>query len=533
MLSHRSIGCAALVTATALAGPALARTPTNTMVMAWNLDAISTFDPAQIGEVVTNEFITNICDSLVAMDPEDESAVVPAVAESWEVSDDNMSITFQMRTDAVHPSGNPVTAHDLVWSMTRVVELGFGNAAMLTSYGFTAENAIDSFVALDDHTFQLNLSDAFPIEIILQAVVASRVGHILDSEYLKAQEVDGDRANQYLTTSTACVGPYNLRQWSAGEVVVLEANENYYGTPPATPRWIIRHVPEAGSQRLLLEQGEIDVARDLGAEDLRVLQDNPDLRLESTLNHQIFYLSFQTGREPFDNDTLRHAFRYMFDYDGLAETVMANLGVPRNTVVPIGAFAGLDEDEGAPFSLDLDRARELLEEAGMGDGFTASLYIAPGPFAPSVAQHLQANAAELGITLNIEQMASAQLFSAFRGRDFDMLMSSWQTNIAHAHGMLERHATNPDNSPEAELGMYPTWRKSWFREDFNERVRAALFETDPDTQMEMYRQLQLDHMEQGPGVYLFQTSANAMMRNNVQDWTWHAFRVYYNLAHKD
>lgn len=533
MFTPRFIGRAALLACTAMAGPALARTPANTMVMAWNIDAISTFDPAQIGEVVTNELITNICASLVRHDPGNESQMTPWLAESWDVSDDGMSITFNLVRDAVHPSGNPVTAEDLVWSMTRVVELGFGNAAMLTSYGFTIENAAESFVALDDHTFQINLSDPYPIDLILQAVAAGRVAHALDSEYLKGQEVDGDWANGYLTTNTACVGPYRLRQWSAGEVVILEANENYFGEAPRTPRWIMRHVPEAGSQRLLVEQGDVDVARDLGAEDLRAMQENPDLQLMSTLNHQIFYLSFNSGREPFGDDLFRHAFRHLIDYDALADTVMAYIGVPRNTVVPLGAFAALDEEEGAPFGLDLEKAATLLEEAGVTLPMTARLFVGSPPYAAPVAQHIQANAARVGITLEIEQMANAQLFSAFRGREFDMLMSSWQTNIPHAHGMLERHAVNPDNRVEAALGMYPTWRSAWYRPEFNERVREALFETDPDRQVELYHALQRDHMEQGPGVYMFQMANNAVIRNNVRGWDWHAFRVFLNHVYKE
>lgn len=533
MANARLLGASALAAIMAVSAPALARTPQNTMVMAWNIDAISTFDPAQIGEVVTNELITNICDSLVVADPENEAGVLPAVAESWTVSDDGMVITFTLRRDAVHPSGNPVTAHDLVWSMTRVVELAFGNAAMLTSYGFTKENAIDSFVALDDHTFQLTLSDPYPIDIIMQAVVSGRVGHVLDSEYLKTKEVDNDRANAYLTTNTACVGPYRLRQWSAGEVVILEANENYYGTPPRTPRWIIRHVPEAGSQRLLIEQGDVDIARDLGAEDLRALSQNPNVALQSTLNHQIYYMSFNNGRPPFDNDKVREAFRYLIDYDALAETVMTYIGVPRNTVVPIGAFAALDEEEGAPYGLDIDKARALLQEAGYGDGFAARLFIGTLPYNAAVAQHVQANAAQVGVTLTIEQMANAQLFSAFRGREFDTLMSSWQTNIPHAHGMLERHAVNPDNRMEAALGMYPSWRSAWYRPDFNERVREALFETDRDRQVELYHALQRDHMQQSAAAYMFQMANNAVVRSNVRDWTWHAFRVYMNKVHKD
>jgi peptide/nickel transport system substrate-binding protein len=534
MMSARSFGRAALLAGTALAaGSASAQTPPNTMVMAWNIDAISTFDPAQIGEVVTNELIMNTCDTLVEMDPQNESDVVPAIAESWSVSDDGLQITFNLRDDALHASGNPVTAQDFEWSMKRVLSLGFGNAASLTQWGFTTENMDQSFVAVDDYTFQINLSAPYPLELIMQAVAANRVAIPLDRETVLANEVDGDLGNQYLLTATECPGPYRLARWNAGEVVVLEANDNYYGDKPPMDRWIIRHVPEAGSQRLLVEQGDVDIARDLGAEDMRDIDANPDIELVSTLRHQMFYLGFDNGQERFADDRVRQAFRYLIDYDQLGETVMAYDGVPRASVVPLGAYGALDEEEGQPFGLDLEKARELLEEAGYADGFTARLFIVSAPYAAPIAQHIQANAAEVGITLEIEQMANAQLFSAFRGRDFDTVMLSWSTSIPHAHGMLSRHAVNPDNSEEAALRQYPTWRAQWFREEFNERVDEALFERDPEKQLELYRQLAIDHMNEGPFAYMFQLYNTAAVANRVEDWTWHAFRVYYDLASKN
>src|SRR5690606_40413405 len=116
----------------ALGAPALAETPPNALVMAYNIDAITTFDPAQIAEAVTDEFITNICDSLANFAPDDESTSVPSLAESWDVSEDGLTITFHLRDGIVFPDGTPGTAGDLVWSMARVVQLGFGNAAQLT-----------------------------------------------------------------------------------------------------------------------------------------------------------------------------------------------------------------------------------------------------------------------------------------------------------------------------------------------------------------------------------------------------------------
>ena len=527
MVTGRIMLRTVLLACTALALPAAAATPPDTMVMARNIDAISTFDPAQIGEVVTNEIIQNICDALVENDPADEASVRPAVAESWTVSDDGMQITFNLVKGATFPSGNPVTAQDVAWGMQRVLTLGFGNAATLTEYGFTKENAAQSFVAVDDHTFQINLSKPYPLELVMQAVAANRVAAVLDSKTIMAEEVNGDLGNQFLKTNTACVGPYRLRTWSAGEVVILEANPEYYDEAPKLKRWIIRHVPEAGSQRLLIEQGDVDIARDLGSEDVRALSANPDVSVEQALNHQLFYMGFNSGQDRFADDRVRLAFKYLFDYDALAETVMAFDGIPRASVVPFGAYGALDRKEGQPFSLNIEKAKALLTEAGYGDGFTARLFIGSLPYNAPIAQHVQANAAKVGITLEIEQMANAQLFSAFRGRDFDTVMLSWQTSVPHAHGMLSRHAINPDNSAEAKLTMYPTWRASWFREDFNARVEAALFERDPETQKAMYADLQRDHMEQGPFAYLFQLTNTAVIRTTVKDWQWNAFRVYY------
>ena len=174
---------------------AAAETPPDTMVMARNIDAISTFDPAQIGEVVTDELIVNICDSLVETDPQNEAGVIPAVAKEWSISEDGQKITFKLAEDAVFPSGNPVRAEDAAWSLRRVLELGYGNAATLTEYGFDAESVNEAFVAVDEHTLEINLSRPYPSELIMQAIASNRVANVLDKETILAEEVDGDFGN--------------------------------------------------------------------------------------------------------------------------------------------------------------------------------------------------------------------------------------------------------------------------------------------------------------------------------------------------
>lgn len=516
-----------LVALAAAQARAFAQTPGNALVMAWNIDAISTFDPAQIGEVVTNELVTNTCDSLVTFAIGDEREVEPSFAESWEVSQDGQEITFHLRQGATFPSGNPVTAQDAAWSLHRVVHLGFGNAATLTEYGFTAENVETMITATDDHTLVMRLDRPYPVTLVLQAIAANRVAAILDRETIMANEGGGDHGNAYLTTRTECVGPYRLAQWNAGEAVILEANDTYWGQAPGLQRVFIRHVAEAGTQRLLLEQGDVDVARDLGPDDLSALDAGGMIAVERVLRPQLFFWTFNMTEGPFAEPQVRRAMRYLIDYDALQDSVMSYLGVQRASFTPIGSVGALDEAEGQPFELDLDRARELLAEAGYPDGFSSSVLIGTLPHSAPIAESIQQNAAQIGVQLSLERMANAQLFSRIRAREYQSGMLAWQTAVPDAHGMASRLVFNPNNDPNAPMSMYPSWRAGYFDEEVNARIDAALMESDLAARDAMYADLQRDIMEDGPMAIMFQMYNVAGVRPEIQNWTWNGFRTDY------
>lgn len=531
-LRRRALGavCGAILAAAPFA--AGAATPSSALVMAWNIDAISTFDPAQIGEVVTDEIVKNTCDTLVDFDPADESKVVPLFAESWDVSDDRLQITFHLRKGATFPSGNPATAADTAWSMQRVVKLGFGNAATLTEYGFTKDKVDSQITAPDDATLVLKLDKPYPTSLILQAIAANRVSATMDRKTLMANEVNGDLGNKYLATRTECVGPYKLVQWNAGESVVLQANESYWGQAPALKRVLIRHVAEAGTQRLLLTQGDVDVARDLTPEDLKDLESSPDVSVVRVLKPQLFFWIFNNADPIFANEKVRLAMRYLIDYDGLAKTVMTYTGVPRASFVQIGAVGALDEKEGQPFSLDLDKAKALLAEAGYPNGFKANVFIGTLPHSAPIAQSVQQNAAKIGVELTLERMANAQLFSRVRGREFQTAMQAWQTGVPDAHGNASRLVYNPDNRAEAKQTQYPSWRAAFYSEEVNKKIAAALLEPDPENRNAMYHDLQRQIMQQGPMAIMFQMYNVAGIRKSLKNWSWNGFRTYYELVGK-
>ncbi|HWD13908.1 ABC transporter substrate-binding protein [Pseudochrobactrum sp. sp1633] len=509
-----------------------AASPPNALVMAWNIDAISTFDPAQIGEVVTNEIVQNTCDPLVDFDPKDETKILPRMAKSWDVSEDGLQITFHLQDNLKFDNGDAAVAADLAWSMQRAVKLGFGNAATLTEYGFTKDNVDSAITAPDDKTVVFKLDKPYPVNLILSAIAANRVSILLNQKVLMANQVEGDMGNKYLATRTECVGPYKLMRWNPAEVVLLQASDNYWGEAPKLKQVLIRHVSEAGTQRLLLEKGDIDIARDLTPEDLKDLEAQDKVAVSRALKPTLFYWNFNNADPLFNNEKVRHAMRYLIDYDGLAKTVMHNVGVPRASFVQLGAFGALDEKEGQPFTLDVDKAKALLAEAGHPDGFETTMFIGTAPYAAPIAQSIQDAAAKAGVKIKIERMANAQLFSRIRGREFQTSLMGWATGVPDAHGNASRQIFNPDNRMEAKQTMYPSWRASYFDEAVNKEVDAALFEKDEAKRAELYHALQKEMMEKGPQAYMFQIYNVAGINKGISNWEWNGFRTYYDTATK-
>lgn len=179
----RALGLASLGLALSVASqPALAATPKDALVMAWNLDAIITLDPAQIAEVNGGDIMGNVCDTLVTLDYKDVAQFRPKMAESWAASADGRTITITLRPDLKFPSGRAATADDLAWSMQRVLKLNFGNSANLTEWGFTKENAEKTIRATGPRTLEVSLPEPYPLQLLLYGVFSSNVSVILDRE---------------------------------------------------------------------------------------------------------------------------------------------------------------------------------------------------------------------------------------------------------------------------------------------------------------------------------------------------------------
>ncbi|WP_183228379.1 ABC transporter substrate-binding protein [Bartonella callosciuri] len=512
-----------------------AKTPADTLVMAWNLDAISTFDPAQINDVYGAEVIDNVCDNLVSAATDDATKIVPSLAKSWDVFSDDQStvITFHLRDDLKFNDGRPANANDVVWGMKRVVKLKMANAALFNEYGITEQNVDDAFQAPNEKTVVMKFDKPYPAELILNNIVASRATALLDRETIMKHEQDGDMGNRYLASHSACVGPYQISSWRSGEALLLRASSNYWGKAPQLKKILIRHVAEPGTQRLLLQKHDIDVARNLTPEDLKDLQATTDIKVERVLEPSMMYWGFNMTNPIFANEKVRLAMRYLIDYEGLWKTLLKGVGIPRASFIPLGNLGALDEKEGQPFKLDLQKAKQLLTEAGYPDGFEANFLVGTASYALPIAQTIQNNAEKVGVRFKIERLAGTQLFSKVYARAFDTTFIGWNNDSADPHTMASRLIYNPDNRFEAKNTAYPSWQHGYLDKSMNQKVEDALFQKDPRKRAQIYADLQRELMQKGPYAFIFQKYGVVAVTSDVKKWVWNsAPRIFYSAIEK-
>ncbi len=277
--------CLAALTLAWLGTAAWAATPKDTVVMAKQIDDIITLDPAEAYEFSGIEVITNVYDRIVRYEAEDLSKMVGGVTESWTVSPDGKTITFKMRPGQKFQSGAPVTAEDAAFSLRRVVELDKTPGFLLTQLGWNKDNVKDLVKATDPATLQVTVPDKFAPSLVLN-LLSSVVGSVVEKKVAMDHDSNGDLGNGWLKSHSAGSGPFRLLSWKPNESVSMEANPDYRLGAPGVKRVVIQHVPEPSSQRLELEKGDVDIARDLTPDQITALQGNKDVAVDIYPGHE-------------------------------------------------------------------------------------------------------------------------------------------------------------------------------------------------------------------------------------------------------
>lgn len=505
----RALAGAAVLSVSSLA--AMADTPKDTLVMAHKIDELITLDPAEAFELIGGEYLGNTYDRLIKYDLSDVSHIYGEVADSWTVSPDGQTFTFKIRKGIKFASGNPLTAKDVEFSLHRAVILNKNPGFILTQFGFSKDNVAQNIKATDDSTLVFKITEKFAPTFVLYCLTAN-VASIVDSvEVKKHSEGPEDLGNKWLRINYAGSGPFKMMQWKPNETLTLAANETYWRGAPTVKRVVLRHVPEASTQRLMLEKGDIDMARNLTPDQVKALQANKDVRIQSSLKGAIHYFGLNTKNPNFAKPQVRQAMKYLVDYEGLGNTVMSGIAVPHQSFLPEGMMGAIKDN---PYKLDVAKAKALLAEAGLKDGFKISMDVRNSSPFIDIAQSLQNTFKQGGITLELVPADNKTTLTKYRARQHDIYLGQWSPDYQDPHTNAQTFAANYDNT-DATKAKTLAWRNSWDIPELTKKTMAAAAELDAAKRQKMYEEIQREHQKDSPFVIMFQEVELAAMRNNV------------------
>lgn len=453
-------------------------------------------------------------DTLVTFPDADASSIEPNLAESWSVDADGLVYTFNLRSDVTFANGDPLTAADVVFSFNRLKNVQ-SNPSFLA-------DAITMVEATDDSTVVITLAEARPS--FLAELVNTAFSVANDDEVVAAGGTDAadaaetDAAQEFFDQNSAGTGPYMLESWTPQEETVLVRNPNYWGDAPFFDRVIIVNIPEAATQKVALESGDIDLATDLAPDQIASLEGNSDISVYVGLDRWTHFLLMNRDSEiggPVSDPTVALAIRYALDYEGYRALWSGSTTPGSNMWVGLQGAYGEDK----AFTRDLDRARELLAEAGYADGFEIELsypdFTFGGVNLSTNAQKVQADLAEVGITVSLRPQEVQVSLEEYRNGQQGFSYWFWGPDILDPVDFL---SFLPGGKVAEE-------RTKWFEDSLDpailDLIAQARVESDPEARLAVFAELQDFAQQSGAYAPFMVPTIQTAFGSDIQGYIWH------------
>jgi peptide/nickel transport system substrate-binding protein len=483
----------------------------STLVINRDTSDLISLDPAVLYEFSAVFMTHNVYETLVKFEGTDLATIKPGLATSWEIKDTGTTndITFKLKSGVKFASGNTLTADDVVYSVQRAIKLNKSPAFLFTDIaGLKAE----SVKGTDPTTVVFSLPKTASAQAFL-TILTFTIGGVVDSKEVKAKESGGDSGSAYLLDHSSGSGPFMVDHWTKNTEVLLKANPNYGGTKPSLSGVLFKHVPEPTNQQFALEKGDIDIANDLGPEQISALQGKAGVTTTTADSLLLVYVGMNAKVKPLDNVKVREAMRTAVDYDGIVKDLLKGNGKKIQGIVPKG-LAGANES--TPFQADVNKAKSLLQEAGQ-TAITLDFLVptgqAPGGVSWSdLAAKLKSDWAKIGVTVNIKATTTADLLATYRAQQGQLVMINWGPDY-------------PD--PDANVGPFTdyaaksiAYRNGWEDASIVQKARAAALITDPAQRVAAYKDITEYVLHNGPYVVLYQPTQLFGLRSNVKGFAW-------------
>ncbi|HEX3349441.1 MAG TPA: ABC transporter substrate-binding protein, partial [Acetobacteraceae bacterium] len=471
-----------------------------------------TLDPARVRSY-TNPMPTRAAyDPLVKLTDDDYTQIKPCLSTDWAYLPDGKTVRFKLRDDVMFVSGNNMTAEDVRFSFMRLLHLGEQPSQYIAH--------VDHVEAVDRHTVDFALKDSsLPLLTIIAAPefgITEKAVVVAHGGTDAADARDADKAGSWLDTNSAGTGAFRLVGWQRNEVAQLVRNPNFWAaTPgferPGFERVVIRHMNESAQQLVALQRGDIDVAFNLIPEQIATLKDDPSVNIvrETSLDFMYMALAESPENPPLKDKRVRQAIANAIDYDGIIRNILGGNAVRPCSFLPVGANGSTEAlTREIGFRDDVPRAKKLLADAGLPEGFSFRLTYANAAFNgvkySDVAQKLQSDLARAGIRAELAPTDPVSLTSQYLSGHVQAVMASWNPvtveNQLWASGSIVRVAQ----------------RLHWnVPPEFRQLVHDAGAERDPAKAAALWEKYQRGMVDFAHLVVLFQPIYQVPVRKTV------------------
>lgn len=398
------------------AGPA----PSGRVVIAWHVTIPPAwFDPSTAPPQITPfGMLYAIHDALVRAYPGRKMG--PALAESWEESEDGLTYEFKLRPGLKFHNGDPLTTDDVKFSFDRYKGAG----------ATTLKDHVQSVEIVDPRVIRFHLKAAWPDFMTFYGTSASAAGIVVPKNYLMKVGDDGFKKHPI------GAGPYMFVSSKPGIEVVLEAFPGYWRHVPHIKTIVMRSVPDATTRALMLKSGEVDMAYALDGVDAEGIKATPGLRVVATKHASIMWIEFPDQwdpKSPWHDKRLRLAVNYALDRQGINEAACLGFCPPAGVIIPrVMEYALLAE----PVPYDPQKAKQLLAEAGYPNGIDAGQFTAIPGF-PTVAQAVVNDLNAVGIRVSLRQMERAAFYADWQAHKFHGLFEPGSGSAGNAATRVE------------------------------------------------------------------------------------------------
>ncbi|TKT79109.1 ABC transporter substrate-binding protein [Aquamicrobium sp. LC103] len=422
-------------------------------------------DPTAGAAAAIDEIVyANIFEGLTRIGPSGE--VLPALAESWEISDDGKVYTFKLRTGVKFHDGSGFDAEDVKFSLDRARAEDSTNAQKILFA------AIDDVEAVDPATVKVTLKHP-------QGSFLYNMGWG-DAVIVAPESADGNKEKPIGT------GPFTFQNWAKGSSVTMVKNPDYWGEPVALEKAEFRIVPDAAAAIPALLSGDVQAFPNAPVGDaLPQIQSDPRFKVVVGSTEGETVLSMNNEKPPFDNLKVRQAISYALDRQAIIDGATAGLGTPIGSHFSPANAAYVDLT--ATYPHDVEKAKALLKEAGLENGFSATIKLPPPPYARQGGEIVASELRQVGINLEIIPLEWADwLKQVFTDKDYDMSI------VSH---------TEPN---DIDIYSRPDYYFNYQNPEFNKVIEELNVTSDEAKRKELYGQAQKILAADAPVGFLFQ-----------------------------